>query len=153
MSRCRAPPCRRDASGRGRGVDGSHGRSLDRTRCRPVVSTGVRAPLASSLWHLALLAADDSGAVGGPRTAVAVGAALIAPVTRVSQRLVRAAISRAMAPPLGCGAPVPAAPGPWQPGCQLARLALQDQSKKTEYITIFLGGLFCIDFIVNYIIK
>jgi uncharacterized membrane protein len=27
------------------------------------------------------------------------------------------------------------------------------QSKKTEYITIFLGGLFCIDFIVNYIIK
>lgn len=27
------------------------------------------------------------------------------------------------------------------------------QSKKTEYITIFLGGLFCIDFIINYIIK
>lgn len=27
------------------------------------------------------------------------------------------------------------------------------QNKKTEYITIFLGGLFCIDFIVNYIIK
>lgn len=27
------------------------------------------------------------------------------------------------------------------------------QSKKTEYITIFLGGLFCIDFIFNYIIK
>lgn len=27
------------------------------------------------------------------------------------------------------------------------------QSKKTEYITIFLGCLFCIDFIVNYIIK
>lgn len=27
------------------------------------------------------------------------------------------------------------------------------QSKKTEYITILLGGLFCIDFIVNYIIK
>ena len=27
------------------------------------------------------------------------------------------------------------------------------QSKKTAYITIFLGGLFCIDFIVNYIIK
>lgn len=27
------------------------------------------------------------------------------------------------------------------------------QSKKTEYITIFLGGLFCIDFIVNYIVE
>lgn len=27
------------------------------------------------------------------------------------------------------------------------------QNKKTEYITFFLGGLFCIDFIVNYIIK
>ena len=27
------------------------------------------------------------------------------------------------------------------------------QSKKTEYITFFLGGLFCIDFIINYIIK
>ena len=78
---------------------------------------GPRAPLASSLRRLALLAAVGSGAAGDPCTALAVGTALIAPVKRVSQRLVWAAIGQATPSPVGCGAPVPAAPGPWQPGC------------------------------------
>ena len=59
--------------------------------------------------------------VGGPCTALAVETALIAPVKGVSQRLVWAVIGQATPPPLGCGAPVPAAPGPWQPGCQCPR--------------------------------